>query len=147
MTPKYKIMQLDLKREINGSPAQVFKAWLDPRNPSNCWYGCPVKVFKPKKGAFYYFLHTDEDDGEEYPHYGRFTELSQGKRVRMTWMSRNTCGLESVVTVTFKRKGKGTLLHINHANLPDNRAGMAHKEGWTYFMGELVKWFDKKGSR
>ena len=134
-----KTMTLKFNRDINGKPADVYSAWLDPRNPANCWYGSVRLHFKPKKGDFYYFVA--KDGREEYPHYGRFLALARGKRVEMTWMSRNTNGRESIVTVTFKPKGKGTRLSLSHSNLPDNADGRAHNDGWNYFLGELVKSF------
>jgi hypothetical protein len=56
-------------------------------------------------------------------------------------MSYNTCGFESVVTVTFKAQGDDTLLSLNHANIPDNDLGRAHEKGWAQLTRKLEEQF------
>jgi hypothetical protein len=52
-------------------------------------------------------------------------------------MSLHTRGLESLVTVTFQKKGEDTLLTLRHENLPDDEFGRGHEKGW----GQLVSRF------
>ena len=136
---KPKTMELTFNRTISASPAEVYDAWLDPKSPVNPFHGSKRIVFEPKVGALYHF--TAVDGKNEWPHYGRFDELQRGARIRMTWMSNHTRGLESIVTVTFKAKGEDTLLTLKHANLPDDDMGAAHDEGWKHFMGLLEQHF------
>ena len=68
------------------------------------------------------------------PHYGRFTALKRGRRIEHTWMSPYTLGEESVVRVTFKAKGKKTLMTLVHSGLPNDRMTKKHVAGWTHFM-------------
>ena len=56
-------------------------------------------------------------------------------------MSPFTAGLESVVTVTFERKGDDTLLTLNHANLPDDERGRLHERGWNNCLGQFIEQF------
>jgi hypothetical protein len=49
-------------------------------------------------------------------------------------MSRSTLGEESTVTVTFKKKGKNTLMTLVHSGLPDTEGGRGHERGWNYFL-------------
>jgi hypothetical protein len=62
--------------------------------------------------------------------YGRFTILDRPSKVQYTWMSLHTRGLESLVTVAFRKKGEDTLLTLRHENLPDDEYGRGHEKGW-----------------
>jgi hypothetical protein len=53
-------------------------------------------------------------------------------------MSINTHGLESLVTLTFRKQGDDTLLTLKHENLPDDEQGRLHQKGWEYFLGRLA---------
>ena len=55
-------------------------------------------------------------------------------RIQHTWMSPNTAGLESMVTVTFKKQVAGTLMTLVHSGLPDTDDGRGHEKGWNYFL-------------
>jgi uncharacterized protein YndB with AHSA1/START domain len=135
-----KTMDLTLTRTIAAAPREVYDAWLDPESPVNPFHGSKHTVFEPKVGALYNFTHISKD-GVERPHYGRFEELERGAKIRMTWMSNHTRGLESIVTVTFKAKGEDTQLTLKHANLPDDEMGQAHDGGWKHFLELLEQRF------
>jgi uncharacterized protein YndB with AHSA1/START domain len=139
MSKPMKTMEIHMTRTIAATPREVYDAWLDPRSPVNPFHGAKKLVFEPKAGALYHFTHMQGDIPR--PHYGRFEELERGAKIRMTWMSNHTLGLESIVTVTFKAKGDDTLLTLKHANLPDNEMGAAHDEGWAHFLGLLEQRF------
>jgi hypothetical protein len=49
-------------------------------------------------------------------------------------MSPNTLGVESTVTVTFKKKGEATLMTLVHSGLPDDDLAEGHEKGWNYFL-------------
>jgi hypothetical protein len=57
-----------------------------------------------------------------------------------------TLGQESVVTVTFKKKGEETLMTLVHSDLPDKDSVRAHEQGWDYFLDILCQQFGA-GSR
>lgn len=67
-------------------------------------------------------------------HYGRFTEFKRPSKIKHTWMSPNTLGKESIVTLTFKKKGEDTLMTLVHSNLPDHALARGHEKGWQYFL-------------
>ena len=133
MIPKLKTMDLTFNRTIAASPAEVFDAWLDPTHPATPFNGSEKLLLDPKVDGMFYFRHLME--GTELPHFGRFTIVDRPKKVQYTWMSRHTRGLESVVTVTFQKKGDDTLLTLNHAGLPDDEMGRAHDDGWKHYLG------------
>lgn len=133
---------LTLNRTIAASPEEVFDAWLDPALPCNPWHGSARLQWEPKEGALWYFLHIMQGD-DHRPHFGRFVTLDRGHEIQLDWMSYNTCGLESVVTATFKPQGDDTLLTLTHANIPDNDLGRAHEKGWAQLTGKLEERFAK----
>lgn len=145
MTP-IKTIEVKLQRTIPAAPDEVFDAWLDPKCPGTPWSGADEVVLDPKPGNLFYFRFVN-DAGEKKPHYGRFRVVDRGVKVEYTWMSPNTRGLESVVTVTFRAQGEDTLLTLTHANLPDDELGRLHDRGWTYFLGRLSERLGKGGSR
>ena len=64
----------------------------------------------------------------------RLTEIERPGRVQHTWMSPNTLGQESIVTLTFKKQAENTLMTLVHSGIPDTDAGRGHEKGWNYFL-------------
>ena len=81
-------------------------------------------------GLFYWRM-----EGKVTPHYGRFTEMQRPMRLQHTWVSPNTLGEETIVTVTFEEKDGKSLMTLLHAKLPDTDLGRRHQDGWTQFIG------------
>lgn len=134
---KSKTIEVKVERTIPASPSEVYAAWLNPKTPGTPWSEGDKLIFNPTvDGLFYWFI-------SETSHYGRFAELKPGARIQHTWMSPYTLGLESVVTLTFKKKGQGTLMTLVHTGLPNNKGGKGHENGWTYFMDEFTGQFGK----
>ena len=136
---KAKTMTLTLKRVIPAVPAKVYAAWMDPKQACNPWNHGKKLVFSPKVNGLFYVLMQGGT-----PHFGRFTGMARGRQVSHTWMSPYTRGLESAVTVTFKKQGTGTLMTLRHGGLPNDDFGMAHNDGWGYFLGQIEKRFKAK---
>jgi uncharacterized protein YndB with AHSA1/START domain len=140
MTDSTKTIAVTVERTIPAPLDQVFDAWLNPKIPGNPWNAAEKFVLNPEvDGLFYWTLKGT-------PHYGRFTEIQRPARVQHTWMSPNTSGLESTVTVTFKKQGKDTLMTLVHSGLPDTDGGRSHEKGWNYFLGIFPEQFGN-GSR
>jgi Activator of Hsp90 ATPase homolog 1-like protein len=57
-----------------------------------------------------------------------------GSNAAYTWVSPNTLGQESMVTLTFKKQGEDTLLTLVHSDLPDHELARSHEKGWAYFL-------------
>jgi uncharacterized protein YndB with AHSA1/START domain len=131
-TTTMKTMELTLTRTIPADPAEVFDAWMDPTHPGNPWTGAKKLIFDGRVDGLFYFLHLSKaGDGEQWAHYGRFVVIERGRRLQYAWMSPFTLGLESMVTVTFEKKGDGTFVTLNHAGLPDDEKGRVHEQGWN----------------
>jgi len=106
----------------------VFDAWLNPKIPGNPWNAAEKLMLDPKvDGLFYWALKGTA-------HYGRFTEIERPGRMQHTWVSPNTLGKESKVTLTFKKQGEDTLMTLVHSDLPDTDEARGHEKGWDYFL-------------
>lgn len=101
MERSMKKIEFKFDRTIPAPPGEVFDAWLDPKVPSTPWHEAEKLILNPKVDGFFYWLHISGT-----PHYGRFTEVERPARIQHTWVSPNTLGNESTVTVTFKKQGK-----------------------------------------
>ena len=106
----------------------MFDAWLNPKIPGNPWNAAEKLMLDPKvDGLFYWALKGTA-------HYGRFTEIERPGRMQHTWVSPNTLGKESKVTLTFKKQGEDTLMTLVHSDLPDTDEARGHEKGWDYFL-------------
>ena len=135
MTDAMKTIDVTVERTIPAPLEQVFDAWLNPKTPGTTWQMADKFVLDPKvDGLFFWTIKGTA-------HYGRFTEMQRPARMQHTWMSPNTSGLESMVTVTFKKQGKDTLMTLVHSGLPDTNQGKGHEKGWTMFLGKFGEQF------
>ncbi|HXB98387.1 MAG TPA: SRPBCC domain-containing protein [bacterium] len=132
MSQAAKTLTVDLKRVIAGPPAKVFDAWMDPKQACNPWsYGKTLGLERKAGTAFCVVM------GSAGAHFGRILKLAKGKQLQHTWMSRYTRGLESTVTMAFKKHAGGTLVTLRHTGLPNDDGGRGHADGWGQFLGML----------
>ena len=128
-----KTIEVKVERTISAPPDEVFDAWLNPKISGNPWNAAAKLVFNAKVDGLFYFAIT------ETAHYGRFTELERPSKIQHTWISPNTLGEESMVTVSFKKHETGTVMTLVHSGLPDSDGGRSHEKGWNYFLGLFTK--------
>lgn len=125
---KAKTLEFTFERTIPAAPNDVFDAWLNPRIPGTPWNMGDKLILNPEVDGFFYLAVG------EIPHYGRFINVRRPGRISHTWVSPNTVGEESTVTVTFKKRGKDTLMTLVHSDIPDTAGGRSHEKGWNYFL-------------
>jgi uncharacterized protein YndB with AHSA1/START domain len=130
-----KKIEVKVERTIPAAPSEVFDGWLNPKIPGNPWNLAEKLLLTPKVDGFFYWTIKGT------AHYGRFTELERPGLIQCTWVSPSTSGLESVVTVTFKKQGKNTLMTLVHSGLPDTDGGRGHEKGWNFFLDSFLKQF------
>ncbi|WP_414648616.1 SRPBCC family protein [Edaphobacter sp.] len=65
----------------------------------------------------------------------------EGPEHSFAWVSPNTLGQESTVTVTFEKRGTGTLMTLVHSDLPDDEKGRSREKGWNHFLGMFLDQF------
>ena len=135
MSKSTQTLELKFERTIPAPPDEVFDGWLNPKTPGTPWHEGDKLILNPKVDGLFYWLMMGTS------HYGRFCEMERPHRIQHTWMSPNTLGEETTVTVTFKKKGEDTLMTLVHSDLPDTNGGRSHDEGWKYFLDKLVGHF------
>jgi uncharacterized protein YndB with AHSA1/START domain len=135
MTKPIKTLEFKVERKIPASVEEVFDGWLDPGIPGTPWNIADKYVLNAKVDGLFFWRRNENS------HYGRFTEIKRPGRMQYTWMSPNTSGLESVVTVTFKKEGEETLMTLIHSGLPDTDGGRSHEKGWNYFLNIFPEQF------
>jgi len=136
MNKSTKTIEYKFERTIPAPAGEVFDGWLNPKIPGNPWHEHDKLLLNPEVDGFFYWLIRGA------AHYGRFTEVARPGRIQHTWVSPNTLGEESTVTVTFQEKGEETLMTLVHSGLPDNDRGRSHEKGWNYFLGNFSGQFD-----
>ena len=130
-----KTIEFKFERTIPASPEELFDGWLNPKTPGNPWNAAEKFILDPRVDGLFFWHITGTS------HYGRFTEVERPGRIQHTWVSPNTLGKESKVTVSFKRQGKETLMTLVHSDLPDHELARSHENGWNYFLGIFVEPF------
>jgi uncharacterized protein YndB with AHSA1/START domain len=124
-----KTLAFTVERTIPAPRSEVFDAWLDPQVPGTPWNAAEELIMDSKvDGLFYWTLKGTS-------HYGRFTSIERPHRIEHTWVSPNTLGEESTVTVTFEEQGDDTRMILVHSGLPDHAKARGHESGWNYFLG------------
>src|SRR4051812_18423136 len=100
MSEPMKNIEIEVQRTIPASMDEVFDGWLNPKIPGTPWNVAEKFILDPKvDGLFFWRLKGTS-------HYGRFTAIERPGRIQHTWVSPNTSGLESTVTVKFKKQGE-----------------------------------------
>ena len=145
-TTATKALDIRIERTIPAPPSEVFDAWLDPKVPGTLWHEHAKLIFDPKVDGLWYLLSLAHRR-EGTPHYGRFMELDRPDRIRHSWMSRHTLGEESMVTVTFQKKGEGTLITLLHSGLPNDDMANAHEKGWNSIFDKFSSSFGSGSHR
>lgn len=139
---------LTLKRRIKAPAARVYAAWTDPEKLIR-WFGPdsgPVLLADLDVrvgGRFHVRFRTL--DGEEHNVGGTYREVVPDERLVFTWAWFSTPERESLVTVTVKPDGDGTMLTLLHEQFFDQAARDGHERGWTGSMEKLARWAETDG--
>jgi uncharacterized protein YndB with AHSA1/START domain len=134
---------LTIKRRFNASPAKVFAAWTDPEKVKRWMSPGEVKMLSAESdartgGRFRWVMQAP--DGEHHDVSGVYREVIPNEKLVFTWAWISTPERESLVTLTFKADGDGTLFTMVHEQFFDETARDNHNKGWTSAMGKLDKY-------
>ena len=131
--------RLTIKRRFNAPPEKVFSAWTDPEKIKR-WMGPgeikTVCAEADLRVGGHYRIVMLTPTGEEHDVGGVYREVVPNEKLVYSWAWKSTPERESLVTVTFKGEGSGTLLTITHEQFFDEAARDGHQGGWN---GALVK--------
>jgi uncharacterized protein YndB with AHSA1/START domain len=126
--------ELTVERDMNASPAAIYKAWT---RDFDSWFAAPGAIrMRAQEGEPFYF--ETEHQGDRHPHYGRFLTLEQDELVELTWVTgaNGTGGAETVVTVGLAPTDTGTRVRLTHAGFYDDAAAKRH-EVWGSILAML----------
>jgi uncharacterized protein YndB with AHSA1/START domain len=133
---------LTLKRHLNATPERVYAAWTDPQSLTR-WFG-PGAVIPDTVRAEIdariggrYRISFDNDRGDHHEVGGVYRELVPPARLVFSWAWHSTPERESLVTVTLRPDGAGTLLTLHHEQFFDAEARDAHEHGWIGTLDRL----------
>ena len=135
---------LSVTRRLSAAPAKVYAAWTDPQKIIR-WFGRPDA--KPESfqaeidarigGRF----RISFSAGDEYYQVGgAYREVVPNARLVFSWAWHSTPERESLVTVSLKPDGDGTLLTLLHEQLFDQAACDGHSRGWNSSLDTLAKY-------
>jgi uncharacterized protein YndB with AHSA1/START domain len=130
---------LTVNRRFKAPPAKVFAAWTDPEKMKR-WMGPPgvegLRCEIDARVGGRYRLVMKSPDGEEHDVSGIYREVVPNEKLSFTWAWKSTPERESLVTLTLKPDGEGTMLTLLHEQFLDETARDHHRQGW---MGSLDK--------
>lgn len=135
---------LTLKRRLNAPAEKVYAAWTDPEKIVK-WFGPdagPVTRAETDLrvgGRYVIAFHTE--DGERHEVGGVYREVVPNEKLVFTWAWHTTQERESLVTITVKPDGAGSILTLLHEKFFDEAARDGHKRGWSGSLDKLEKLF------
>jgi uncharacterized protein YndB with AHSA1/START domain len=138
-----------LKRRLNATPAQVYAAWTNPAQLAR-WFGPAGTVEGSVKseldvrvgGRFRASFTGCMDGNSEYHEVGGvYREVVPNQKLVFTWAWHTMPERESLVTITIKPDGDGSLLTLHHEQFFDQAACDGHARGWTGSLDKLEKLF------
>jgi uncharacterized protein YndB with AHSA1/START domain len=135
---------LTFKRRLNASPEKVYAAWTEPEKIVH-WFGRAdlrpetMRAEIDARVGGHYRINFNIDSDERFEVSGIYREVVPNQRLVFSWAWHSTPERESLVTVTLKPDGAGTLLTVNHAQLFDEAAREGHERGWLGALDKLEK--------
>jgi len=135
---------LTLKRHIKAAPEKIFQAWTDPAQLIR-WFGpheapCGAAEADPRVGGAYR-ITMQGDDGQTHIVSGLYREVVPHERLVFSWAWATTPERQSLVTVTLRPDGEGTMLTLTHEQFFDEAARDHHNHGWLGTLDRLDLFF------
>ena len=133
---------LTLTRRLRAKPERVFAAWTQAAQLAQ-WFGPPnmkpasVQADLDVRIGGRYRISFVRDDGEYFEAGGIYREIVPNERLVFSWAWHSTPERESLVTITLKAEGGGTLMIFHHAQFFDETARDNHQRGWSSFFDKL----------
>jgi len=133
---------LTLTRRFRARPEKVWAAWTDPEKLIG-WF-CTSKA---KPGSMRaeldvrvggrYRVSFDMESGEHSEVGGVYREVVPNEKLVFSWAWHSTPERESLVTVSIRPDGAGTLMVFTHEQFFDEAARDNHAKGWDELFGQL----------
>ena len=136
---------LTLSREYAAPPERVWRAWTDAKALKQWWGpapGEPVSLAEldVRVGGRFRICFGGAD-GNAHECIGTYQEVAKPSKLVFTWSwPRTTPERESLVTILFNAKGRGTELVFRHERLFDEKVRDDHKRGWSGLLEGLERY-------
>ena len=119
---------MTVERQMKASAEQIYDAWTSSFDK---WFAQPGEMVMIPEVGRPFFFYNRHDWGRD-AHYGRFLELVENERVRMTWVTAapGTYGDETVIEVELFLNEGGTLRRLTHSGFSTEEACRGHEENW-----------------
>ena len=135
-------LTLTLTRRFRARPEKVWAAWTEAERligwfgPANVKPGTLSADLDVRVGGSYR-ISFDHESGEHSEVGGVYREVVPNERLVFSWAWHSTPERESLVSVSIKPDGAGTLLVFTHEQFFDEKARDGHLRGWTELLGKL----------
>ena len=133
---------LTLTRRFRARPEKVWAAWTDPEKLIG-WF-CTTKARTGSLRAELdvrvggrYRISFEMESGEYSEVGGLYRELVPNAKLVFTWAWHSTPERESLVTVSIKPDGPGSLMLFTHEQFFDETARDNHAKGWNELFEQL----------
>ena len=132
---------LTLTRRFSAAPEKVYAAWADPQKlvqwfgPTSVEEGSVTADIDLRVGGRYRISFKVDGDYNEVG--GVYREVVPNERLVFSWAWHSTPERESLVSISIRPEGSGSLLVFNHAQFVDAAARDNHERGWTEFLAKL----------
>ena len=136
-----------IEKTLNAGRARVWRA-ITNKDDMKQWY-FDLPDFKPEAG-FEFEFHGGKEDGIQYLHRCKITELIPERKLTYSWRYEGYEGMSFVTFELFDEGSSKTKLKLTHAGLdtfPKSNADFDKKNfaaGWTEIVGKLLKDFVEK---
>lgn len=131
---------LTIKRRLNAPPEKVYAAWTQPEKIAR-WFG-PHEIASVQAemdvrvgGRFRIIMRPASGDTHDVG--GSYREVVPNEKLVFDWAWISTPERVSLVTVTLKPDGEGTMLTLTHEQFFDEAAREGHNRGWTGALDKL----------
>jgi uncharacterized protein YndB with AHSA1/START domain len=133
---------LTLTRRFRARPEKVWAAWTDPEKLIG-WF-CTTKA-KPGslraeldlRAGGRYRISFDMESGEYSEVGGVYREVVPNQKLVFSWAWHSTPERESLVTVSIRPDGAGSLMVFTHEQFFDETARDNHAKGWNELFEQL----------
>ncbi len=92
-------------------------------------------------GGKYAIAFRTLENGEDHKVGGMYREIVTNERLVFTWAWQSTPERESLVTVTIKPDGEGSILTLLHEQFFDEAAATGHSRGWNASLDKMQQMF------
>ena len=132
---------LTLTRRFSAAPEKVYAAWADPQKlvqwfgPGSVEEGSVKADIDLRVGGRYRISFRAKGNYNEVG--GVYREVVPNRRLVFSWAWHSTPERESLVTISIKPEGSGSLVVFNHAQFVDAAARDNHERGWMELLAKL----------